>query len=74
MEKVKENTGRLPRQMSADAGYFSSETVTALTEQGIDVYMPPNRIHHSEFILASPLGRIPQGSFNSRQDASQIEN
>jgi len=33
MEKVKENTGRLPRQMSADTGYFSSETVTALTEQ-----------------------------------------
>lgn len=59
MEKVKENTGRLPRQMSADAGYFSSETVTALTEQGIDVYMPPNRIRHSDFVLASPLGRIP---------------
>jgi signal recognition particle subunit SEC65 len=60
MEKVKENTGRLPRQMSADAGYFSSETVTALTEQGIDVYMPPNKIRHSDFILASPRGRIPK--------------
>jgi transposase len=59
MEKVQENTGRLPRQMSADTGYFSSETVTALTEKGIDVYMPPNRIRHSDFVLPSPRGRIP---------------
>ena len=59
MEKVKENTGRLPHQMSADTGYFSSETVTALTEKGIDVYIPPNKISHSDFILASPRGRIP---------------
>ena len=59
MEKVKENTGRLPHQMSADTGYFSSETVTALIEKGIDVYIPPNKISHSDFILASPRGRIP---------------
>lgn len=59
MEKVKENTGRLPHQMSADTGYFSSETVTALTEKGIDVYIPPNKISHSVFILSSPRGRIP---------------
>jgi transposase len=61
MEKVKENTDRLPHQMSADTGYFSNETVTALSELGIDVYMPPNRIHHSDFMLPSPLGRIPKG-------------
>jgi transposase/signal recognition particle subunit SEC65 len=60
MEKVKENTDRLPRQMSADTGYFSSETVTTLTEQGIDIYMPPNKIRHSDFVLASPRGRIPK--------------
>jgi transposase len=59
MAKVKENVGRLPGQMSADTGYFSSETVTALTGQGIDVYMPPNRIRHSDFVLPSPKGRIP---------------
>jgi transposase len=61
MEKVKEYTGRLPNQLSADAGYFSSETVTTLTEKGIDVYMPPNRISHADFRLPAPRGRIPQG-------------
>jgi transposase len=60
MEKVEENTGRLPNQMSADTGYFSSETVLALTQMGIDVYMPPNRISHADFRLPSPRGRIPQ--------------
>ena len=28
MEAVKVNTGQLPRQMSADAGYFSGDAVT----------------------------------------------
>jgi transposase/signal recognition particle subunit SEC65 len=60
MEKVKENTGQLPGQMSADSGYFSSETITALMEQGIDVYIPPNKIRHTDFVLASPRGRIPR--------------
>jgi transposase len=60
MEKVKENAGSLPNQMSADTGYFSSETVIALTQMGIDVYMPPNRISHADFRLPSPRGRIPK--------------
>jgi transposase len=60
MEKVKENTGKLPREMSADAGYFSSEAVTNLTAKGIDVYMPPNKTPHSDFVQAAPRGRIPK--------------
>jgi len=59
MAKAKENTGELPAQMSADAGYFSSDAVTNLTAQGIDVYMPPNKTPHADFILAAPRGRIP---------------
>jgi len=61
MAKVEENAGRLPNQMSADAGYFSSETVTTLTKMGIDVYIPPNRISHTDFRQPSPRGRIPSG-------------
>ena len=45
--------------MSADAGYFSSDAVTNLAAQDIDVYMPPNKTPHSNFILAAPCGRIP---------------
>jgi hypothetical protein len=60
MEVVKSNTGRLPRQMSADAGYFSSDTVNNLTAQRIDVYMPPDKIGHRLTLPPAARGRIPK--------------
>ena len=60
MEIVKINTGQLPRQMSADAGYFSGDAVKNLTSLGIDVYMPPNRIGHRFTLPPAPRGRIPK--------------
>jgi transposase len=60
MEVVKANTGRLPRQMSADAGYFSNDTVKNLSIQGVDVYMPPDKMRHSSALPPAPRGRIPQ--------------
>ena len=61
MELVKSNTGNLPRQMSADAGYFSGEAVQALSAQGIDVYMPPDKTRHRSTLPPAPRGRIPKG-------------
>jgi hypothetical protein len=61
MEQVQANTGGLPREMSADAGYFSSEAVQDLSARGIDVYMPPDRMHHTHRMPAAPRGRIPTG-------------
>jgi transposase len=60
MEVVKVNTGQLPRQMSADAGYFSSDAVKNLTARGIDVYMPPDKIGHRSTLPPAPRGRIPR--------------
>jgi transposase len=60
MEVVKGNTGRLPLQMSADAGYFSSDAVKNLTARGIDVYMPPDKIGHRATLPPAPRGRIPK--------------
>lgn len=56
MEVVKTNTGQLPRQMSADAGYFSSDAVKNLTTIGIDVYMPPDKIGHRAVLPPAPRG------------------
>jgi transposase len=61
MEQVKANTGGLPREMSADAGYFSSDAVTELTANGIDVYMPPDKMRHTYKMPGAPRGRIPKG-------------
>ena len=60
MEVVKANTGQLPHQMSADAGYFSSDTVQNLTDRGIDVYLPPDKMGHRFTLPPAPRGRIPQ--------------
>ena len=60
MEVVKTNIGQLPRQMSADAGYFSSDAVKNLTTIGIDVYMPPDKIGHRAVLPPAPRGRIPK--------------
>ena len=59
MELVKENMGALPREMSADAGYFSSDEVTKLTTAGIEVYIPPGKMQHRYRMPAAPRGRIP---------------
>jgi len=60
MEQVKGNTGGLPREMSADAGYFSSEAVKDLTAEGIDVYIPPDKMRHAHKLPPAPRGRIPK--------------
>jgi len=60
MEIVKGNTGQLPRQMSADAGYFSSDAVNNLTAHGIDVYIPPDKMSHGKVLPPAPRGRIPK--------------
>jgi len=60
MKRVKENTGALPKEMSADAGYFSGDVVRELTSQGIDVYMPPDKIGHGHRMVEAPRGRIPK--------------
>ena len=59
MVVVKGNVGQFPCQMSADAGYFSSDAVTNLTALGIDVYMPPDKIGHRFTLSPAPRGRIP---------------
>jgi len=60
MAAVEANTGQLPREMSADAGYFSSDAVKNLTALGIDVYLPPDKIGHRFTLPPAPRGRIPK--------------
>jgi transposase len=43
LEKVKENVGRTPEHVTADAGYFSEAAVTDAKLEGVDLLVPPNR-------------------------------
>lgn len=53
-EEIKENNGRLPDEMSLDAGYYSDANVEYLEGMGVDAYMPCCRLKHSEYRKANP--------------------
>ena len=46
LEKVQENTGRLPEKASADSGYFSEANLTDVRVKDVDLYIPPDRQKH----------------------------
>lgn len=55
MEQTKENTGRLPKRVTADAGYHSPETLNYADEQGLDTYVPIQGVKASLALLREQL-------------------
>ncbi len=39
-----ENTGRFPREVSADRGYYSDKNIEFLEKKGIEVFIPPDKV------------------------------
>lgn len=56
LERIAENCGRLPRDLSADAGYFSAENVTFAEGLGVNSHIAPGRERHGE-TKPPPRGR-----------------
>jgi len=56
---IMETTGQPPARLSADAGYFSEDAVTALGAHGIDPYIATEKVKHSQPVPPAPRGRIP---------------
>ncbi len=73
IDRVRDNTGKLPRQMSADAGYFSAEVVQVLTSDGVDVYMPPDKTPHGFKLPPGTSGPDTKRAFPTGPDAAQAE-
>ena len=62
VEQVRENTGRTPDVVSADAGYASAENVRHVEGLGAEALIPPDKVRHREWrAQRSPKGRIPNG-------------
>jgi transposase len=73
VEKIEENTGRLPDEMSLDAGYYSDANVKYLEEdKKIDVYMPPCRLGHREYRNAKPEELTGDSSIRDRMKAKVL--
>lgn len=63
------DVGQKPKQVLADAGYWSESNVWELRKQGIEAYIPPRRLKHGEVLEPAPLGRRPRRmSFKERME------
>ena len=59
IEQAIANTGAVPREVSADAGYYSAKVVDGLSALGVDPFIAPDKTRHGQSIPLSPRGRIP---------------
>ena len=70
--QMQKNTGKLPQEVSADAGYFSEHNVSYLTEVGIDPYVATRQRKHSEKSILAPRGRIPKDATAKQRMARKL--
>ena len=61
LEETIANTGTVPKEVSADAGYYSAKSVDDLTALGVDPFIAPDKTRHGTAVPPAPRGRIPKG-------------
>ena len=71
VEEAIGNSGAVPREVSADAGYYSAAAVDELHVLGVDPYIAPDKTRHGTVPPPAPRGRIP-GGLSARGDAAQV--
>ncbi|NSW84247.1 MAG: hypothetical protein HPY90_13425 [Syntrophothermus sp.] len=64
-----ENTGRFPKEVSADAGYYSDKNnIEFLEKKDIEVFIPPDKVRHSEWRTQKAIrGPMQKEELNLRQ-------
>ena len=61
IEETIGNVGTVPRDVSADAGYYTDMAVEELYAMGVDPFVAPEKTRHGKVLEPAPRGRIPQG-------------
>ena len=59
IEETVSNTGKVPKEVSADAGYYSAQAVDGLYALGTDPFVAPEQTRHGRVVPPAPRGRIP---------------
>ena len=60
IEETISNTGAVPKEVSADAGYYSAKAVEELSTLGVDPFVAPEQTRHGRVVPPAPRGRIPK--------------
>jgi len=66
------NTGAVPKQTLADAGYFSADNVAAAHELGTEAFIATGRRKRGEQVGESPRGRIPKNATPKQRMARKL--
>ena len=53
------NAGAAPKEVSADAGYYSAKVIDDLQALGVDPFVAPEQTGHGRKPPPAPRGRIP---------------
>lgn len=72
LDEVERNCGARPRQMLADAGYFSDDNVAASAGRGVDALIATGRLKHDETPPAAPRGPIPKAATTKQRMARKL--
>ena len=59
MEETKDNVGLVPREVSANAGYYSAQAVDEIVALGVEPFVAPEQTLHGRVAPSAPRGRIP---------------
>ena len=59
VEETIGNVGAVPKEVSADAGYYSAQAVEGLSRLGVDPFVAPEQTRHGRVVPPAPRGRIP---------------
>jgi transposase len=60
LAEVRENCNALPKELTADAGYYSEDNIAHAQSKGIHTLIPPGNTRHTDAQPAPPRGRIPK--------------
>ena len=55
-----DSTGAVPKEVSADAGYYSAQVIDDLHALGVDPFVAPEKTRHGHHPPPAPRGRIPR--------------
>ena len=61
VQEAIDNLGVVPREVSADAGYYSAKKVAELQALGVVPFIAPEKTRHGARPEPAPRGRIPKG-------------
>ena len=59
MEETVANVGTVPKEVSADAGYYSAKAVEELYILGVDPFIAPEKTRQGQVVPVAPRARIP---------------